>query len=35
MPANVIAVVNPCHIRCEINDWDKEYYYKSLRFDGE
>jgi galactoside O-acetyltransferase len=35
IPANVIAVGNPCHILREINDRDKEYYYKNLRFDGE
>jgi len=35
IPENVIAVGNPCHILREINDRDKEYYYKNQRFDGE
>ncbi|WP_415230868.1 sugar O-acetyltransferase [Psychromonas sp.] len=35
IPANVVAVGNPCRILREINDRDKTYYYKNLRFDGE
>jgi len=35
IPENVIAVGNPCHILRAINDRDKEYYYKDLRFDDQ
>lgn len=35
IPANVIAVGNPCHILHEIYDRDKEYYCKNLTFDCE
>ena len=28
IPANVVAVGNPCRVMREINDHDKEYYYK-------
>ncbi|MDR0312354.1 MAG: sugar O-acetyltransferase [Treponema sp.] len=33
IPANVIAVGNPCKVLREITEHDKEYYYKDLRFD--
>lgn len=31
IPANVVAVGNPCHVLREINDHDKEYYYKDRK----
>lgn len=31
MPANVVAVGNPCRIMREINDHDKEYYFKDRK----
>ena len=31
IPANVVAVGNPCRIMREINDHDKEFYYKDKR----
>lgn len=31
VPANVIAVGNPCHVLREINERDREYYYKDKR----
>ncbi|GGD88552.1 sugar O-acetyltransferase [Paenibacillus nasutitermitis] len=31
VPANVVAVGNPCRVLREINDHDKEYYYKDRR----
>ena len=33
VPANVIAVGNPCHVMREITDRDLEYYYHDLRVD--
>lgn len=33
IPANVIAVGNPCRVMREITDRDKEYYYRDLRVD--
>jgi galactoside O-acetyltransferase len=33
IPANVIAVGNPCKILREITDHDRVYYYKNMRFD--
>lgn len=33
IPANVVAVGNPCRVLREINDHDKEYYYKTYKFD--
>ncbi|CAH1201861.1 MULTISPECIES: DapH/DapD/GlmU-related protein [Paenibacillus] len=33
IPANVIAVGNPCRVLREITDHDKEFYYKDMRFD--
>ena len=31
IPANVVAVGNPCRVLREINDHDKEYYYKNRK----
>ncbi|MCD8152795.1 MAG: sugar O-acetyltransferase, partial [Clostridiales bacterium] len=31
IPANVVAVGNPCCVMREINDHDKEYYFKNRR----
>lgn len=31
IPANVIAVGNPCKVLREINEHDKEYYFKNLK----
>ncbi len=33
IPPNVVAVGNPCRVLREINDRDKEYYYKYLKID--
>ncbi|WED24313.1 sugar O-acetyltransferase [Vibrio sp. JC009] len=33
IPANVVAVGNPCRVLREINERDREYYYKELRFE--
>lgn len=33
IPANVVAVGNPCRILREINERDKKYYYKNLEID--
>lgn len=33
IPANVIAVGNPCRVLREITDHDKTFYYKDMRFD--
>ncbi len=33
IPPNVVAVGNPCRVLREINDRDKEYYYKDLQID--
>ncbi|OEE73123.1 sugar O-acetyltransferase [Vibrio genomosp. F6] len=33
IPANVVAVGNPCRVLREINEHDKEYYYKNHKFD--
>ncbi|WP_295893929.1 sugar O-acetyltransferase [uncultured Vibrio sp.] len=32
IPENVVAVGNPCRVLRDINDHDKEYYYKNLKF---
>jgi len=34
IPANVIAVGNPCRVLREITERDREYYYKDLRVDA-
>ena len=33
IPANVVAVGNPCRVLREINDRDREYYYKDRKID--
>ena len=33
IPANVVAVGNPCKVLREINDHDKEYYFKNRKID--
>lgn len=33
IPPNVVAVGKPCRVLREINDRDKEYYYKDLKID--
>ena len=33
IPANVVAVGNPCRVLREINDHDKEYYFKNKKID--
>ena len=33
IPANVVAVGNPCRVLRPINDHDKEYYYKIRRYE--
>lgn len=33
MPSNVVAVGNPCKVLREINDKDKEYYFKNRKID--
>ncbi len=33
VPANVIAVGNPCKVLREITENDRVYYYKNMRFD--
>lgn len=35
IPANVIAVGNPCRVLREIDDRDREFYYKDLRIQKE
>ncbi len=32
IPSNVVAVGNPCRVLREINEHDREYYYKDLKF---
>ena len=31
IPANVVAVGNPCRVMREINEHDREYYYKDKK----
>ena len=33
VPANVVAVGNPCRVLREINSRDREYYYKNRKID--
>ena len=33
IPANVVAVGNPCRVMREINEKDKIYYYKDKKID--
>lgn len=35
IPPNVVAVGNPCRVLREINERDKEYYYKNMKIDIE
>ncbi len=35
IPANVVAVGNPCHVVREINERDKEYYYRDCKINYE
>ena len=35
IPANVVAVGNPCRVLREINDRDQEYYYRDRKIDPE
>ena len=35
LPANVIAVGNPCRVLREINEHDREYYFKDKKIDWE
>ena len=35
IPPNVVAVGNPCRVLREINEHDKEYYYKNRKIDIE
>lgn len=35
IPANVLAVGSPCKVLREINDHDREYYYRNRRFDDQ
>lgn len=35
IPANVVAVGNPCKVMREISERDKEFYYKQMRFDNQ
>lgn len=33
IPANVIAVGNPCRVAREIGERDREYYFRDLKMD--
>lgn len=33
LPANVVAVGNPCHVLREIGEHDREYYFKDMKID--
>lgn len=33
IPANVVAVGNPCKVMRQINEYDKEYYFKNRKID--
>jgi galactoside O-acetyltransferase len=33
IPSNVVAAGNPCRVLREINERDKEYYYKNYQYD--
>jgi maltose O-acetyltransferase len=33
LPADVIAVGNPCHVMRKITDNDRDFYFKKLKFD--
>ena len=33
IPANVVAVGNPCRVMRELNERDREYYYRDRKID--
>ena len=33
LPSNVVAVGNPCKVLREVNEHDKEYYFKNRKID--
>lgn len=33
IPSNVVAVGNPCRVLCEVNEHDREFYFKDRRID--
>lgn len=33
LPSNVVAVGNPCKVLREVNEYDKEYYFKNRKID--
>ena len=33
IPSNVVAVGNPCHVLREVNEHDREYYFKGRKID--
>ena len=33
IPANTVAVGNPCRVMCEISERDKEYYFRDMKVD--
>ena len=33
LPSNVIAVGNPCRVLREVNEHDREYYFKGRKID--
>lgn len=35
LPANVVAVSNPCRVLREINEHDREYYFKDHKISEE
>lgn len=35
LPANVVAVGNPCRVLREINEHDREYYFKDYKIPEE
>ena len=35
IPANVVAVGNPCKVLREINEKDREYYFRDRKMDTE
>ena len=35
LPSNVIAVGNPCRVLREVNEHDREYYFKDRKIDWE
>ena len=35
LPSNVVAVGNPCRVLREVNEHDREYYFKDRKIDWE